>query len=119
MPDSYDCEKKVNYYVLNYGPSFASEIYHYLAFTQVLEEFESKRKLKILSLGCGFAPDLIALKKYIKDKQLVIQIEYCGIDKSDSWNSARYSTENAEFIEGDVTKSLNMDGYDFIFRLCR
>jgi hypothetical protein len=119
VSDTYDCEKKVNYYVLNYGPSFESEIYHYLAFTQVLEEFESKRKLKILSLGCGFAPDLLAITTYIQDKGLKVKFEYCGVDQNNSWNKARYLTENAIFNNKDVSSLIILYGFDLIERIPR
>lgn len=115
MPDSYDCPKKMNYYVLNYGPSYASEIYHYLTNSQILESLDSASQVRILSLGCGFAPDLIAMSKYIADRHFSVQIDYHGIDQSHNWGSCRYSTTGATFEIGDATTSLNMAGYDLIF----
>ena len=113
-PDTYDCEKKMNYYVLNYGPSYASEIYHYLCNSKLLEWFSDRKKIKIISLGCGFAPDLIAISKYIDDIQLPLQFEYVGIDKSIYWQNVRYTKENANFIVADVIASLNLKDFDLV-----
>ncbi len=118
MPDKYDCEKKLNYYVINYGPSYTSEIYYYLSASKILENFLGYKDLKILSLGCGFAPDLIAIEKYINDNKLDIQFRYCGVDQSDQWGSARYSSANSRFMMKDVSQEINHFGeYDLIFIL--
>ena len=53
--DYYDCKNKLNYYVLNYGASYISEIYYYLGTSRLLNNFNNS--INILSLGCGFAPD--------------------------------------------------------------
>ncbi len=114
--DTYDCEKKVHYYVLNYGPSYASEVYYYLSQSKILEYFASKnKKLKILSLGCGFAPDLFAITEYISMNRLSVEFEYYGIDKSTSWANARCSSSNASFQNGDVTSSISLTDYDLVF----
>lgn len=114
--DTYDCEKKVHYYVLNYGPSYASEIYYYLSQSKILEYAASKnKKIKILSLGCGFAPDLLAITKYITVNNLSIEFEYYGIDKSIYWANACYFTQNASFQNADVTSSINLTDYDLVF----
>ncbi len=115
MPDTYECAKKMNYYVLNYGPSYASEIYHYLSNSNILETLWSDKKLRILSLGCGFGPDLVAIERYVDDKNLPIQFEYYGIDESTCWDTARYDSENATFAEHDVVSSLNLSDCDLIF----
>jgi len=39
--DTYDCRKKVNFYVLKYGPSYISEIYYYLSVSKIAEIFQS------------------------------------------------------------------------------
>lgn len=114
--DTYDCEKKVHYYVLNYGPSYASEVYYYLSESKILEHFASlNKKIKILSLGCGFAPDLLAITEYISVNQLSVDFEYYGIDKSTSWANARYFSPNASFQNGDVTSLIDLTDYDLVF----
>jgi hypothetical protein len=105
----------MNYYVLNYGPSYASEIYHYLSNSKILEGFGFKKDLRILSLGCGFAPDLIAILRYIDDEQLPVKFKYCGIDQSVCWTTARYLSKTATFIKDDVATSLNFNEYDLVF----
>lgn len=114
-PDKYECEKRLNFYVLNYGPSYASEVYHYLSKSRILETFNSRRKLKVLSLGCGFAPDLAALEKYIADEELEIGFKYCGIDQSTCWDAARYYSENATFTDDDVISAMDLTDYDLVF----
>ena len=114
-PDTYECEKKLNFYVANYAPSFASEIYYYLKYSQLLENNFIKQNIKILSLGCGSAYDLLAINKYINNKQLPITLEYHGIDISNTWQSARYNPPLATFSVGDVTKSLVLESYSIIF----
>lgn len=114
--DAYDCIKKMNYYILNYGPSYASEIYQYLSASQVLESMVPlNRKIKILSLGCGFAPDLLAIEKYIVNRQLPLQFEYHGIDQSKSWEDIHYPSSNATFTTADVSSSIDFSGYDLVF----
>lgn len=114
-PDTYNCEKKMNYYVLNYGPSFASEIYHYLSFSKILEGFSFTGNIRILSLGCGFAPDLLAISRYIDDNHLPVQFEYYGVDQSSCWDTARYYSGYAKFIQGDAITTMNFSDYDLVF----
>lgn len=115
MPDRYDCRKKLCYYVLNYGPSYASEIYHYLAASQILESFVPRGVVNILSLGCGFAPDLIAIDKYIRNNNLHLQVNYTGVDASDCWQPSRYFNATSIFHTGDVAAYLRMTGFDIVF----
>ena len=115
MPDTYACGKKLNSYVINYGPSFASEIFHYLSNSHILNGFIGNKNLKILSLGCGFAPDLIATEKYITDNRLDIQFEYFGVDITPLWTSARYNAPNAHFSNCDVSQTINLNEFDIIF----
>jgi len=114
-PDTYNCEKKVNYYVLNYGPSFASEIYHYFSTSQVLENNFNNTTLNILSLGCGFSPELIALERYIRDYHLTINFNYRGIDSNQSWNNTRLHNANAQYIIDDVSHNINLIDMDIVF----
>ena len=115
-PDMYNCDKKMAFYVLNYGPAYSSEIYHYLDKSKVLETLQSSRQpIKILSLGCGFAPDLVALTQYSEDKGLGLEYEYLGIDLSPHWAQSRFSTAFATFDLADVTKNVNLHEFDLIF----
>ena len=91
-PDTYNCLKKLCFYAMNYGPAYASEIYHYLAQSQILENNFNGHSLNVISLGCGFSPDLIALLKYINDRGLIITVRYLGLDNEALWNSLRITT---------------------------
>ncbi len=113
--DSYDCAKKLNHYVLNYGPSFSSEIYHYLSNSKILENHFNNKTIRILSLGCGFAPDLLAVTRYVLDNDLNIEIEYNGKDRSTAWESARYETDEANFETADVSNNINLTNYNLVF----
>jgi hypothetical protein len=113
--DNYSCEKKQYSYVMRYGSIFASEIYHYLEHSQILEQNFTNSTVKVLSLGCGFAPDLIALQKYINDKQLSVQYEYTGIDISDSWNNIRISDDNVMYCTDNVLSGFDLSDYDIVF----
>lgn len=115
MPDRYDCRKKMSYYVLNYGPSYASEIYHYLSSSRILESFVPRGTVNILSLGCGFAPDLIAIDKYIRINNLQLQVNYTGVDASDCWQPSRYVNATSVFHTGNVSEYLRMNGFDVVF----
>lgn len=114
MPDRYECPKKMNSYVLNYGASYASEFYHYLEISHILDEFQVNAQVRILSLGCGFAPDLIAISRYTRAHQLPLNIEYHGIDNSVHWESARYSNEYSTFSIQDVLSELSFNNYDIV-----
>ena len=84
--DEYDCPKKLNFYVLKYGPSYVSEIYHFLSASQILEHFQDKN-INILSLGCGFSPDYFAISKYISDNKY----EFTVLLDSDGKVASRYN----------------------------
>lgn len=104
--DSYDCQKKMDTYVIKYGPSYISEIYHYLEASQLLNGFQNS-PLNAISLGCGFAPDYYALQKYNTDSRLNIQLRYWGLDMSTSWNTARPPIgANCQFQHADLTQPL-------------
>lgn len=106
--DKYDCHKKMNYYVLNYGPSYISEIYHYLNKSKVLEKFTDKN-INILSLGCGFGPDYYAISKYIEDNHLNLNFNYYGLDNSVYWCTTRIPNINANFMLFDLTNPFSFE----------
>jgi hypothetical protein len=114
-PDIYNCEKKANYYVLNYGPSFTSEIYHYFTASQILENNFNQKTVNILSLGCGFAPDLLALERYIFNNNLSINFHYHGLEISPAWITTRSSHTNTTFLIEDVSNNINFTDFDIIF----
>jgi hypothetical protein len=113
--DEYDCEKKMTFYVLNYGKSYISEIYHYLTNSKILDNITGQ--FNVLSLGCGFCPDYYAISKYIADYGLNIQISYAGIDISTAWDKTRIQHRNIRYIQQDLTDlshPLSFQGYNII-----
>lgn len=114
MPDKYDCPKKMNYYVLNYGPSFSSEFYYYLQRSNILNLFRPGTEINVLSIGCGFAPDLIATLKYIGNQNLSLSVNYTGIDNSTNWQTARFESDNCRFVVQDVLHGINLSNYDIV-----
>ena len=60
--ETYSCIKRLCYYTMNYGSAYVSEIYHFLSASQILENNFNDSTISILSLGCGFGPDYIAME---------------------------------------------------------
>lgn len=114
MPDDYDCPKKMNYYVLNYGPSYSSEFYYYLLRSNILSQYYPGTTLNVLSIGCGFAPDLLAMEQFIRDNNLTLSIYYDGIDISNNWQSARFFTNNCRFYIHDVHQGFTLRNYHIV-----
>jgi hypothetical protein len=112
-PDEYDCDKKMSYYVLKYGSSYISEIYHYLENSQVLESL-NKNAINILSLGCGFCPDYYAVVQYITDKKLNISFQYYGLDNSIAWDKTRLSHSNIHYTQSDLLQPFNIQNANII-----
>ncbi|MBF4318407.1 hypothetical protein EAY30_26400, partial [Vibrio anguillarum] len=113
--DSYTCQKKMDTYVIKYGPSYVSEIYYYLVKSQLLYKYQNS-PLNVISLGCGFAPDYYALQKYNIDHRLNIQLSYQGLDMSTSWNTARPQIgANCQFRQVDLTRPFSLQGADIVF----
>jgi hypothetical protein len=100
---------------MNYGPAYASEIYHYFSQSQILENNFNGKSLNIISLGCGFSPDLIALGKYISDHSLTIKVHYLGLDNEPLWNRLRINNPCAQYSLCDITAGFNLSGYDIVF----
>lgn len=111
--DEYDCHKKMNFYVLKYGSSYASETYQYLDTSKILDLYNN-RNINVLSLGCGFSPDYYAINKYIVDNSLNIKINYYGVDKSNYWDTARIHYANLNYLNIDLTTPFNISDFDLI-----
>lgn len=135
--DTYDCLKKLCHYTINYGPIYVSEIYHFLVQSSFLRDFIQQQRqyiknnpqfgfnvytqdqmipvqLNIMSLGCGFGPDDIALNKY-RDAYLDwnVYFNYYGYDKEPLWNFITQS--NALPITHDLLNGMNFQNINIIF----
>lgn len=112
--DTYACIKKLSYYVMRYGTVYTNEIYYFLLATGLLEN-NFKNDLKVLSLGCGFGPDYIALSKYIKDKNVDLELKYWGYDKEIRWQKITKGIIDNLPHEKDLLKGFSLENYDLIF----
>ena len=112
--DSYNCLKKLCYYTMNYGPSYCSEIYHLLNQAKLIEHSD-KNPINILSLGCGFGSDLIALKKYFQNNNINRALNYLGLDKEPLWNNIRLPSMYKYFKVHDVLTGFDLSNQDIIF----
>jgi len=113
QPDDYNCDKKMNCYVLKYGSAYISEIYHYLNTSKILEPYKGQ-SINVLSLGCGFCPDYFALSQYITDKGLGISLSYYGIDSSEHWKSTRLNFSDIKYGQSDLTNSFSFENSQII-----
>lgn len=112
--DSYSCLKRLSVYTMNYGPAYVSELYHFFSASQLLEINFNNSRINVLSLGCGFSPDLIALNKYITTNSLNIGINYTGIDVEDKWNQIR-TGDLGHCLVQDVLNGFDFSGYEIVF----
>ncbi len=135
--DTYNCLKKLCYYTINYGPIYVSEIYHFLVQSNFLKSFIGEKRnyiknnqlykfnnstqnnmipiyLNIMSLGCGFGPDDIALDIYRNNHlDFNIVFNYYGYDKEPLWNFVTQT--NALPITYDLSNGMNFQNIDIIF----
>lgn len=135
--DSYNCLKKLSTYTMFYGPLYVSEIYNFLVESSFLGDFINDQRnyikvnklygfnpfsenaiipiqLNIMSLGCGFGPDDIALNKYRNDYlDINVSYNYYGYDKEPLWN---YITQtNALPITYDLLEGMNFQNVNILF----
>jgi hypothetical protein len=100
---------------MNYGPAYVSEIYHFLNHSQILKTF-IKGEVNILSLGCGFGPDYIAIMKMISENKLNITVNYHGMDIEPLWDHIRDGVlPNHCFHTQDILQGIDVSGYDIVF----
>jgi hypothetical protein len=120
-----------------YGPIYVSEIYHFLVQSNFLKSsIEQKREyiknnelygfnnltedsmipihLNVMSLGCGFGPDDIALNKYrFSHLDWNVNFNYSGYDKEPLWNYITQS--NALPITYDLLDGMNFQNINILF----
>ncbi|MCG3710369.1 hypothetical protein L5F64_02545 [Aliarcobacter butzleri] len=135
--DSYDCLKKLSTYTMFYGPLYVNEIYNFLVQSNFLKSYIEEQRniiknslfsgydnstpdnlipifLNIMSLGCGFGPDDIALNKY-RDNHLDwnVNFNYYGYDKEPLWNFI--TQNNALPITVDLLMGMNFQNVHILF----
>jgi hypothetical protein len=112
--DTYSCLKKLCHYIMNYGPVYVSETYHFLHRSQLLEQ-NFHNDINVLSLGCGFGPDFIALNKYIDDTGLAINVNYSGIDQEPGWLRITNGILPNVFYVANILDGVTLSNYNIIF----
>lgn len=114
--DKYDCLVKVAYYSIFYGRLYVSEIYYFLKKSQILDKImNNKKDIKVLSLGCGFMPDLTAIDKYKNDMWLKdVEIGYQGYDIEALWKEIALCSQCFE-IKDVVNDSFDCTDVDIVF----
>lgn len=116
--DNYDCLEKLAYYTIYYGPMYVSEIYHFLRESQIIENnfLELDRPINVISLGCGFGPDNVALHKYRKDKWLDVEYNYKGYDIEPLWREISSAVmQNVPELKNIVEDNFDCSEVDVIF----
>jgi len=104
LPD-YSDPMVQRYYILRYHFAYAFE-YEYM-FNKVIDDYISKGKIRILSIGCGNGIDYWSTRRVIDKKNAAIDIEYVGIDAV-NWRDKILpaSNDSVEYFECDL-KDIN------------
>lgn len=99
---NYDCARMADYYVLQFGLRYASEMLY--ALENVLGDQESE--ISVLSLGCGPCTDLFAFD-YLLHKKRIASLQYYGSDLNynDVWSR----------IHRDICNYAHDNTYDTVF----
>lgn len=87
----YDCCNLIYFYMCDYTYKYASEIWYLLRKSEVIKSIETFR---ILSIGCGGCPDLMAFESYLKENGQRKKISYLGIDKNELWSPIHNEIKN-------------------------
>jgi len=111
----YNCEKMIAYYICQNAHKYSSEIQHFLSSINT-RKFSS---LKILSIGCGSAPDLIGTFDYLTNNNIYIPITYHGIDKNSLWEPYQNFVKanlptNTFFLNSTVEESILKTDYNIV-----
>jgi len=114
--DAYNCLKRLCFYTMNYGPIYVSEIYHFLDASRVMTFFCSQlRDIRALSIGCGFAPDFIAIRKYIQNNRINLKVSYTGYDIEHNWQNITDDIIPNTPVIHNVLNGFSLHGYHIIF----
>lgn len=99
---NYDCIRMADYYVLQFGLRYASEMLY--AIENVL--VDQKPEISVLSLGCGPCTDLFAFD-YLLHKKQIASLQYYGTDLNynDVWSR----------IHNDIFRYAHDNTYETVF----
>lgn len=86
----YNCNRIMDFYVCDYTSKYASEILYLIRECDVMKEIDNYR---ILSIGCGACPDLMAFEQFCNETSDLKKIEYMGIDINERWRNIHEEIE--------------------------
>lgn len=104
----YKCKRVINFYLPKYAYRYAHEIEMLLQInTEIIKEYEC---LRVMSIGCGPATELLGIVKYASD--IFKRANYIGIDLNKKWDIIH------NFYEGILDHNVKVKFYyDDIFKL--
>ncbi len=113
----YDCPHLINFYVCDYTYKYTTEIYRLMQKSDVLSQLSQYR---VLSIGCGGCPDLMAFESYIKINNFDKTVAYRGIDKNPLWKPVH---DQISQYGSDIITYINLsteDVFEFLeqFTVC-
>ena len=80
----YDCVRMLQFYVCDYSYKYTSELLYLMRESEALRQIDDYR---VVSIGCGGCPDLMAFEKYCHEKGGYKSVRYYGIDVNEKWSS--------------------------------
>ena len=105
----YNCKNMILYYCCSFLFQYASEIYHLITESSALKQMGNYR---ILSLGCGASPDLVAFEKFVLEVASEKTIQYRGFDVNPLWKPVH---NHVKTYQSTVIKSIAYQ-YDDVVR---
>ncbi len=108
----YNCPTITKSYVLRYLNSFASQMRYIFERQFVKNSLAGKSTLRVLSMGCGACPDLIAL---LSLKDISQKILYTGVDLEKSWQGFHNCIQrNSYYDKGFNARFFYENALDFM-----
>jgi hypothetical protein len=95
----------------DYTFKYASEMLYLIRQSQALKDMNDYR---IVSIGCGGCPDLMAFEAYLKENGEEKRLQYYGLDKNQLWESVHSEVENYFSNTTSWAKYRYVDAIEFI-----
>ena len=103
-PREYDCVNMADYYVLQFGVRYASEILYAWGNANQNRKYE----MSVLSIGCGPCTDLFAFDYLLQKKQIAL-LNYYGTDLNYKGVWTRLHTDIKNYALGKYKVHFNYD----------
>ena len=81
---NYDCLRMLQFYVCDYTFKYSSEMLYLMRKSEALRNIEEYR---VVSIGCGGCPDLMAFETYCHQEENWKSVKYIGIDVNQNWRA--------------------------------